>query len=577
MRAGQLATSLATLYGILEKDRHNHNAAQILALALVQSGKHEDALPYLEAAIAAEPSAIQYRNNYANVLLHLTRYEAAAAQWSESLRIDPQYAMGWLGLACAKLRLRDSTGALEAAEQGLELRPGWPELIRVLVLALECAGCLDDALDVCRRALGADPSQRALRSTYLLLLNYGSDSADAIADSHREFGRLHASDPNPPQLDRTPDRPLRVGMLTADLRTHSVAFFAEPLLRHTPGNVILTVFSSAATPSDPMTIRLKDLAGKWIEVGAMDDSTLNRCIREHEIDVLLEMNGHTSGHRLEALADKPAPVMITAIGYPNTTGMPSMDWRVCDSVTDPMGAEAYSTERLLRLDPCFLCYSPPLDAPRPVFPLDAVSVTFGSFNAISKMNTSTAELWSSAVNSVPNSRLLLKTQGLSDPTAREVLLARFAEAGIPPERIDIVPYSATIREHLEVYSRIHVALDTTPYNGTTTTCEALWMGVPVVCLLGDRHAARVSASILTAIGCTHLIAGSTAEYISIANRLATSTSELEFMRFELREMMRRSPLTDAVSYADRFYTAVRACWVDWCNALPSSRLDLELS
>ncbi len=361
--------------------------------------------------------------------------------------------------------------------------------------------------------------QAALRSKYLLLLNYRSGPDSLLPEAHREFGRLHDRPPNPPRVDTTPDRPLVIGVLSADLRTHSVAFFAEPLLRHVPSWATLKVFSLAATPNDQLTRRFQGLANQWIDAKAMDDVALNKAIRAQQIDVLIELQGHTGGNRLLALADKPAPVIITALGYPNTTGLPSIDWRLVDSITDPPGSESLCTERLLRLDPCFLCYSPPTDAPEPALPPPSAPLTFGSFNALSKISAATIELWARVLAAVPDSRLLLKTHALSDPSARNNLMERLADAGISRDRVDVVPHTPTIREHLEVYSRIHVALDTTPYNGTTTTCEALWLGVPVVCLAGDRHASRVSASLLAAIGRPDLVARSKDDYVATARSI----------------------------------------------------------
>ena len=481
------------------------------------------------------------------------------------MQIDPYYALGWLGWACVRIHLHDSAGALEAAKRGLKLRPGWPEMTRQLVRALEASGAVEEAIATCARALTADPQHAALRSMYLLLLNYRSDHGSLLLESHREFGRLHARPLNPPRLDANPERSLRIGLLSADLRTHSVAFFAEPLLQHVPSWAALMVFSLAAAPDDPLNRRLRALGTPWLEVGTMDDRALNNVIRAHQIDVLLDLHGHAGNNRLPALADKPAPVIITALGYPNTTGLPSIDWRLVDSITDPVGSESACTERLLRLDPCFLCYTPPADAPEPALPPLSTPTTFGSFNALSKISDLTIELWAGVIAAVADSRLLLKTTALSDPSARAHLMERLARAGISLDRVEVVPHTPTIREHLKVYSRIHVALDTTPYNGTTTTCEALWQGVPVVCLAGDRHAARVSASLLTAIDRADLVAHSTADYVATASRLAGDRPALEQLRLDLRHAMRDSPLVDQVNYAARFYAAVRICWVDWCK------------
>lgn len=255
---------------------------------------------------------------------------------------------------------------------------------------------------------------------------------------------------------------------------------------------------------------------------------------------------------------------MTAIGYPNTTGLTAIDVRLVDSHTDPSGDEALATERLLRLDPCFLCYAPPTDAPAPTTPASHAPFTFGSFNAIAKVGDACCALWARALAAVPDARLLLKTKALADDTARAALLDRLARAGISPERVELVPSTATVAEHLALYGRIHVALDSFPYHGTTTTCEALWMGVPVVTRVGDRHAARVGASLLAAVGLEELVANDDDAFAAICARLARDRAALEALRHGLRDRLRTSPLTDADGYRTRFTRAIRALWQERC-------------
>jgi predicted O-linked N-acetylglucosamine transferase (SPINDLY family) len=258
-------------------------------------------------------------------------------------------------------------------------------------------------------------------------------------------------------------------------------------------------------------------------------------------------------------------VIVSAIGYPNTTGVPAVDWRVVDSITDPPGSEHLCTERLLRLDPCFLCYSPPQEAPEPALPEADAPITFGSFNNAAKIGPTSIELWARVLKAVPGSRLLLKSQTLSDAAGRARIEKRFAQAGIEASRLELVAYSKTRQEHLELYKRVHVALDTTPYNGTTTTCEALWMGVPVLTTLGDRHAARVSASLLHAAGHPELVAKDADAFVQLAASLAQDRARLATLRTNLRGELRASPLCDAPAYAARFHAAIRDCWKQWCK------------
>jgi predicted O-linked N-acetylglucosamine transferase (SPINDLY family) len=559
MRAGRSEAAIAALRKLLARRPKDTDATQMLALLLLQAGQHAEALQWLDRAVAAQPRAVAYRNNYANALMQHKRAADAAAQWEEAVRIDPAYALGWLGLTAARLHLRDSQGAIAAAEQGLKLRPGWPQLTTQLMMALEAADRLDEAYELGLRSLQAAPGQPAVRSMLLMLSNYRLAPAAQAAELHREFGRHHAGTPSLAAPQPRKDGVLRIGILSGDLRTHSVAFFAEPLLRSRPDWASITVFSLGATPDDAMTQRLRALADDWHEVGPLDDRALEQAIRHQNIDVLLELHGHTGGNRLTALAAKPVPVIVTALGYPNTTGHPAVDWRAVDSITDPPGAEALATERLLRLDPCFLCYSPPPDAPQPLAPEPAQRLTFGSFNALSKLSDQTLALWARVLGAAPGSQLLLKTQALADPAAREHLLVRMGQAGIAPDRVELLPATRSIAEHLAQYARVHVALDTVPYNGTTTTCEALWMGVPVVCLEGDRHAGRVGASLLNAVGRPELLARTEDDFVRIACVVAASAQTLQ-SRLARREQMLASALMDASVYAERFHAGLRECW-----------------
>ncbi|MFM7809324.1 MAG: hypothetical protein ACKPEA_15550, partial [Planctomycetota bacterium] len=366
-----------------------------------------------------------------------------------------------------------------------------------------------------------------------------------------------------------PERPIRIGLLSGDMRDHSVAFFTEPFMRHPAPGVAFEIFSTCAPGvQDDTSRRLRELASAWHDCGHMPHPAIDPLIRSRGIDILIELGGHSGEPRVLALIEKPAPVVMTAIGYPNTTGVPAIDWRVVDAITDPSGSEPFCTERLLRIDPCFLCYTPPTEAPSPEMPDAGQAITFGSFNNASKIGPRSVALWSRVLQSVPESRLLMKAQSLKDSTGRKLIVERFAAAGVPEHRLDLIAYTKTRDEHLQLYNRVHVALDTVPYNGTTTTCEALWMGVPVVTTLGDRHAARVSASLLHAAGHPELVAENEAAFVDLAANLARDRGRIATLRANLRTELAASPLLDAPAYAARLHAALRACWREWCAKQP---------
>jgi protein O-GlcNAc transferase len=564
-RAGKLPHAIASIRRILAVKPANLDALQVLALLLSQSGQLDQAAAQLSRAVDLSPAAPHLRNNYANILIQLRRYSEAAAQARKAIELNAGYIPAYIALSCAQLYLPDSEAAIDAARRGLAVGPN-PELSKNLVLALDQSGRADQALHAAEQAHFAHPTHAALHSLYLMLLNYTDRPRGAtdIAAAHRRFGELHPSAKATP-INTEPDRPIRIGIVSADLRTHSVAYFLEPILQYAPSDIDITCFSLSDTPSDPTTRRLRGYVKSWDEVGHLDDAGLAAKIRERRIDILLDLMGHTGGNRLAALASKPAPVIVTAIGYPNTTGLGAIDYRLVDSVTDPAGAEALATERLLHVDPCFLCYRPPHDAPETAMPAPDAPITFGSFNTPAKVSPRTAALWAGALNAIPGSRLLLKSKDLGEACSRAAVLERLARAGIVSNRITILPAAASVRDHLTLYSQVHIALDTVPYNGTTTTCEALYMGVPVITLQGEVHASRVGMSLLSAAGHPEWVASSPDHFGRIAAALAADSSGLAKLRAGLRRSVQASSLCNAAGYSTRMFASLRECWRSFCG------------
>jgi protein O-GlcNAc transferase len=561
-RIGRLPQALASIRGLAQRKPKDHHVAQVLGLLLHQSGELEQARHQFARAVAISSDA-GTRNNLGSVLLQLGRLREAAAQFERALELDPRYAPLYQGLTACRLRMGDARAAIAVAERGLTLTPHAPDLVCALMLAHDAVLALDTAIDLGIRTLSRHPLHPTLWAQTLMLMNY-STRAD-IEAWHRRFGGSFAQPFTPIAFDRNPARRLRIAVLSPDLRSHSVAYFALALFEHAPPDVELVALSSESTPNDPMTQRLRARTHEWHEVGALDDAALDAFIRDLRVDVLIELAGHSGGNRLTALARKPAPLIVSAIGYPNSTGLDAIDYRLCDAITDPPGSEQM-IERPLRVAPCFLCYSPPRDAPEPALAPAEAPLTFGSFNALSKMSDATAQLWSRVLAALPSARLLLKAKALADPAAQSALLDRLHRHGIAPERITLAPATVTVAEHLALYRQMHVALDTIPYHGTTTTCEALWMGVPVVSLRGDCQATRVGASLLSAAGLPEWIAADADAFVAICVQLANDPKRLTDLRRALRAQLTASPLCDAPGYAARFFAALHAAWRQRCSA-----------
>jgi len=558
-RDGRLTAALAAVRLMVQRKPADAEALQVLGLLLVQAGQPAQAVHQLQRAVQVTGGAPGARNNLANALAASGRHDEAIAQWRAAITTDPTYARAMLGIVGSCIALGRFEDAVLAAEQGLALKPDWPELAANHAMALQGADRVEDAVAVLRAALERQPRNTTARSNLLLLLNYLDEPASRLMAEHVAFGAGLDGQPSPPVATTAEGRRLRIGLLSGDLRNHSVGFFAKPLVQHAGDEVDIVAFStSRSAPDDAMAAWFRDRMAEWVDVTAHDDAALDREIRARRIDCLVELSGHTAGGRVGALVRKPAPVIVTAIGYPNTTGVPAIDARLVDSVTDPAGTEALMTEKPCRLDPCFICYAPPVSNVLPSMPSVEAPFTFGSFNLASKVRGPAIALWKAALDAVPGSRLLMKSKGLDERGARERLLRRFEVGGIDPSRLELLGATQGLDEHLSLYSRVHVALDPTPYNGTTTTCEALWMGVPVLTLVGDRHAARVGASLLQAAGLPGLVCHDRSSFSSTAAALSADRQRLEAWRHGLRAKVEASVLCDGVGWTARFVSALRA-------------------
>jgi predicted O-linked N-acetylglucosamine transferase (SPINDLY family) len=342
-----------------------------------------------------------------------------------------------------------------------------------------------------------------------------------------------------------------------------VSYFFEPVLAAHDAAAFEVFCYSDAPVADAVTQRLRAQAGQWRDIAGLSDERVAALIRADRIDLLVDLAGHTARNRLLVFARRPAPVQATWLGYPNTTGLAAIDFRVTDAVSDPPGqTEAWHTEELVRLAGPFSCYAPPAESP-PVSPLPALAaghVTFGCLNNLAKLTPPTVALWAQLLGAVAGSRLLLKASGLADAETAARLRQEFAGQGIDPARLDLRGAGQSVARHLGVYHQVDVALDPFPYNGTTTTCEALWMGVPVVTLAGDAHVSRVGASLLTHLDLTACIAESPAAYVDRARGLAGDLARLAVLRAGLRERLRASPLCDGPGFTRQLEDAFRAMW-----------------
>ncbi|MCG3124968.1 MAG: hypothetical protein GIKADHBN_03477 [Phycisphaerales bacterium] len=561
LSAGRLDEARQLLLRALQKEPNSGPLCNAMAVTFVMLKQHEQALFYAQKAAKALPDDGEVASTLGSVLAILGRAAEAVPILERAISLVPRSPNPRLGIANALGALHRHSEVVEHCRAGLVANPADQDLTVKLTLGLLNCGQAEEAVKVSSQALAQRPGDSTLASWRAFALNYLPDPDPVqIREAHEQYGRL--IDPAPGQAPRPAGRSeqTRIGLVSPDLRTHSVAFFVEPLLRHFDRSRVEIICYSTAKHEDATSQRLKSLASHWRPVANLPEPELAARIRADRVDLLIDLAGHTSDNSLPVFALRPAPVQATWCGYPATTGLRAIDYRLVDSLTDPPGSESHCVERLIRLDPCFLCFSPPPDAPPPGPPPSASSghVTFGSFNTLLKLNTHVVEIWARLLNRVPGSRLLLKATQLADKRVREWTVERFVKAGVDAERVEVVQATAGQKDHLALYSRLDIALDPFAYNGTTTTCEAMWMGVPVVTLKGNLHAGRVGVSLLNAIGTPELIAGDVDHYIELAASLAADPGRLAAYRGSLRDRIASSALCDGPAFARRFESAVRA-------------------
>lgn len=573
--------------------------------ALLGMGEAVRALPYLGRALSGRPDLHGLRRQLAESLLELRRPEEAIATFTAAegqfgqvpefvaagaaiyrraeagtlaerayrklLELSPAREAAWVELAQLYMDFSHLGKARDVALEALRRWPDRPGLLHILALAQSSLGQVQDSVASYRRILELAPQMATSHSNLLLTLHYSTEATPAVlAEEHRRWGRLHA----PPSLacrsftnSAEPERPLRVGFISPDFKRHSVAFFFESLLDHLDRQAFeLYCYSDVQAP-DEVTGRIRGKANAYRTVAALPDPQVAALIKADGIDILVDLAGHAGTWRTTLLGYKPAPVQATWCGYPDTTGIEAVDYRITDWLADPAGSEAHYTETLCRLPGAFLCFRPPEQMPDigPPPSRSGQPLTFGSFNREFKASRECYDMWCRILQAVPGSRMVMKSIAGGDPATRERQLQEFGRRGIPPERVRLLGFVAGQSNHLACYRDVDIALDTYPYHGTTTTLDALLMSVPVITLAGYNHASRVGVSLLTRVGLPEFIATTPEEYVARAVALAGQPQRLADLHASLRDRLLRSPLCDGPGFARDYGRALRGMWLRWCR------------
>ncbi len=531
-----------------------------LATALADAVRFDDAIEAFRKADAIAPEDASMQNNFAAALHNVDKKEEAERRFRHALRLDPQQANTWYNLGNLYESLGRYAEAIEVYERAVQLAPDVAAIQNNLARVYDAKGDVDGAIEHYRKALALNPGLMQVYSNILFQQSYHVLlSPEAMLEAHlawsRHFGCAERaglfSEYQAPEAGRR----LRIGYVSPDFRQHSVSYFFEPILAN-HNRSRFEIFCYAELPrADAVSQRLRDLSDGWRLTNGQSDEAVARQIHADGIDVLVDLAGHTAGNRLGVFCYRPAPVQVTYLGYFTTTGLPSMDYWLSDAVLTPPETVERSTEEIWRVPGCCLCYTPPVDAPDVVEQPANGGLVLGSFNDLSKVSPATVSLWAAVMRALPEARLCLKARQLSDPGVCGGLGQAFEREGVSADRLQFLGRMDSVRAHLELYGQVDIALDTIPRTGGTTTVEALWMGVPVATLAGERYIERLSATMLSAVGLDDWVTHDHQSYIARVEQAAHDVVGRQALRKALRGQVRDSALCRGRDLAGRLEVA----------------------
>jgi len=568
-KQGKLDEAVASHQQALRLKPDFAEAHNNLGNALREQGRLDEAVASHQQALHLKPSFAEAHSNLGNALQDQGKLEAAAASFHQALHLKPDYVEAHFNLGNLLREQGRLDEAVACLRQALRLNPSYAEAHNNLGNTLKDQGQLDEAIDHYRQAMQLKPADSSFHSNlvYSLLFHPRFDSR-SILEELRRWEKQHAgpsaiqggSFRNP----SSPERRLRIGYVSPDFREHVVGRNVWPLLRHhDPDQFEITLYANLAR-TDAMTEQLRKCTHGWCQIAGWPDDRVADRIRQDGMDILVDLTLHMARNRLLVFARKPAPVQVTFTGYPGSTGLRAIDYRLTDPYLDPPGLndEEYA-EQSYRLPHSFWCYDPQTDEPA-VAPLPALTngcVTFGCLNNFCKVNDGVLELWGKVLRAVEGSRLLLLAkQGSHRQRTRDF----FVQQGIAAERIEFLSPKPR-GEYLALYHQLDIGLDTFPYNGHTTSLDSFWMGVPVITLVGHTVVGRAGWSQLTNQGLEELAAQTPGDFVRLAAELAGDLPRLQALRTGLRERMRQSPLMDGMGFARGIEQAYRVMWRQWCD------------
>lgn len=548
------------------------------AVSAHHAGRLDEAVEWYRRALSFRPGAADVYNNLAAALMTLNALDDAEDAYRSALSIRPTYGRANLGMATLLAGRGRHRAAIPFYQAAVAADPSQEGGVRFnMGSAYQTIGMAAEAAEAFKNAMESVVRPDQGWSQYLLCLNMLADVApERVFAEHLRYGARFAPPSDAHDNDPSPERKLRVAYVSVDFRRHLGGRFLLPLYVHHDRSrfEIIAYCGLPAGGEDEYTRWFRQNSDRWVDIGDMSDDALEARIRADRIDVLVDLAGHSGLNRLPALARKPAPVQATWLGYANTTGLKAFDARfVCDATDPAPAADALATEPLVRLPHSFFAFAPPIGAPPTVPPpcWTRGRVVFGSFNFLGKITDRVVALWAEILTRTPDSQLYLKDRALESDDNRAAVAARFEACGVAADRLRYGGYIQDPAGHLAAFADVDIALDPFPYNGTITSIDALWMGVPLVTKTGDRHAARVGAMLMKAVGLDDLIAGNDAEYVDAAVRLANDLPRLAWLRAGMRARLEASPLCDVAGFTRRLEDVYRDLWRDWCARKTSGK------
>jgi len=569
--AGDLPGAIAAFEKAVELAPRHAQAIANLGNALAQDRRYDEAAAQYRRALALAPRSPGVHNNLGNVLAASGDMQGAVASFRAALALKPDYPEALSNLGWALVRTERVEDAIDAYRQALAIDPDHLPAIANIGGALMVAGAYQEAIAYYQRTLERRGDVVQFHFNVVALQNYAEDaSATGIRQLAERYGAsLPAAPVRQFDNDRDPGRRLRVGLVSADLHAHSVTRFLLPLLENFDRDRLEFIAFSMDSLSDDVTQHLRRIMPDWHDLrGVASDAAAARVIAART-DILIDLSGFTEGARLDVFARRAAPVQASWLGYSGTTGVREMDYIIADARVAPPGSEAEFSEAVCRLPGAYLCFGRPDVSPvRPLPALRNGYVTFGSFNNLGKVNDGTLSVWIDLLQAVPDSRLLVKSArgGVRGKLAQ--LHDRLVAGGIAPERLRFVDRIPDRDDHMALYGEVDIGLDPFPYNGTTTTCEAMWMGVPVLTRKGRSFVSRVGETLMTSVGLADWVAEDPADYVARGRALAADLPALAELRAGLRQRAEASPLGDAPRFARDFEVALRSMWHAWCEDQP---------